>query len=153
MSMLTLQDLAEDFARDLASDAQTGDCPDTSGPHQDHRLGTKLTCPHCWAWQAARKVPVVDQRTYVRGILAEQRELAGETNLDGIATELVRILGTGNPTDSIFFSELASTSIRCAYMLNISTSRRRRTLHELVAFLILDPKVAVGSAVDCRLSA
>jgi hypothetical protein len=162
MTTPTLADLAHDFALDLAEDARTGTCArllpqDAAGGitprfgfvagqiiDNEHRLGTKLDCPTCWAWHAARKKPHADQRAYVVSVLAEQRELAGENNLDAIAAEFTRILGTGNPTDSTFFTELASASIRCAYMLNISTSRRRRALLEVLGYMLLDPQIAVG---------
>lgn len=142
--MQTPLEIARDFALDLTGDAHTGECPACGAG----RLGTKLECPTCWAWHADRKRPHSDQRSYVRAVLAEQRELASEANLDAMATEIARVFRSGNPTDSIFFSEIASSAIRCGHMLNVSTSRRRRTLQEVIALLVLDPKVAIGPALS-----
>jgi hypothetical protein len=164
--MPTLADFAHDFALDLAEDAQTGDCdfcpaiPEgaagvlaprfgfVDGRMVDtaHRLGTKLDCPTCWAWHAARKQPHPDQRAYVRAVLAEQRELAGEDNLDVIAQEIAGHLaaGVGPAIDRTFFDNLESLAIRCCHWA-IKTTRRQRAIRECIGFIILDPQVAVGA--------
>lgn len=135
MTATELHSFANRCAAEDAADAQTPACG-------DHRLGVETTCPFCWAWHVARKRATEAPAVALRSLLAEQRELSGEGQLDAIAADLAAFYAGLEPMDPRYFELLSDLVSRLATRL-LPTSRRHRALSEIAAIARFDPAIGI----------